>query len=145
MVYGFVVVGLMSYVADMVLTGAKQSVQIIIISRKPEELAEKISSQINRGLSFLNGHGYKSRDQRDFILMVVRKSESHQVFHIIKEVDPDAFVTVGNVMAVYGQGFDQYKPPLSGSKKRKKLEEANSHNPEQGPTGAGESAQSHLE
>lgn len=118
MVYGFVVIGLMSYVADMVLTGARQSVQIFIISNKPEELAEKISSQINRGLSFLNGHGYQNRAQRDFIVMVVRKSESHHVFQIIKEVDPQAFVTVGNVMAVYGNGFDEYKPPIS-SKKRK--------------------------
>lgn len=118
MVYGFVVVGLMSYVSDWVLTGSRQSVQIFIISRKPDEVAEKISSQIKRGLSFLNGHGYKNRKQRDFIVMVVRKSESHFVFQIIKEVDPNAFVTVANVMAVYGNGFDQYKPPISGNKKK---------------------------
>ncbi len=119
MVYGFVVIGLMSYVADMLLTGAQQSVQIFIISNKPNEVAERISSQINRGLSFLNGHGYLNKDQREFIVMVVRKSESHLVFQIIKDVDPDAFVTVANVMAVYGQGFDQYKPPLSASKRKK--------------------------
>lgn len=119
MVYGFVVIGLMSYVADLVLTGAQQSVQIFIISKKPDEVAEKISSQINRGLSFLNGRGYHNKDQREFIVMVVRKSESHLIFQIIKDVDPDAFVTVANVMAVYGEGFDQYKPPISASKKRK--------------------------
>lgn len=119
MVYGFVVIGLMSYVADWVLTGARQSVQIFIISKKPDEVAEKISSQINRGLSFLNGHGFQNKSQRDFIVMVVRKSESHMVFQIIKEVDPDAFVTVANVMAVYGNGFDQYKPPLRSNKKKK--------------------------
>lgn len=119
MVYGFVVIGLMSYVADMVLTGAQQSVQIFIISKKPDEVAEKISSQIKRGLSFLNGRGYHNRNQREFIVMVVRKSESHLIFQIIKEVDPEAFVTVANVMAVYGEGFDQYKPPISASKKRK--------------------------
>ncbi|MCU4174923.1 YitT family protein [Carboxylicivirga sp. N1Y90] len=119
MVYGFVVIGLMSYVADMVLTGAQQSVQIFIISKKPNEVAEKISSQINRGLSFLNGRGYHNKDQREFIVMVVRKSESHLIFQIIKDTDPEAFVTVANVMAVYGEGFDQYKPPISASKKKK--------------------------
>nr|WP_321409016.1 YitT family protein [uncultured Carboxylicivirga sp.] len=119
MVYGFVVIGLMSYVADWVLTGARQSVQITIISSKPDEVAHGIATQINRGLSFVKGHGYYSKRDRDFIVMVVRKSESHLIFQTIKEVDPEAFVTVANVMAVYGKGFDSYKPPISGGKRKK--------------------------
>lgn len=119
LVYGFVVVGLMSYVADWVLTGSKQSVQVLIISQKPQEVADLIASQLNRGLSFIDGHGYLNRDNRQFIITVVRKSESHMVFQIIKEVDPDAFISVGTVMAVYGKGFDEYKTP----KKKKKHHE----------------------
>ncbi|MBK3517223.1 YitT family protein [Carboxylicivirga marina] len=116
MVYGFVVVGLMSYIADMLLTGSRQSVQVLIISQKPKEIAHKLSAQINRGLSFLKGRGYYHPDDREFIITIVKKSESHMVFQIIKETDPDAFVSVANVMAVYGQGFDEYKPPLSSKK-----------------------------
>ncbi len=116
MVYGFVVIGVMSYMADMLLTGSRQSVQILIISQKPKEIADKLSSQINRGLSFLKGRGYYYAGDREFIITIVKKSESHMVFQIIKESDPDAFISVANVMAVYGQGFDQYKPPLSGKK-----------------------------
>jgi len=119
MVYGFVVIGLMSYVADWVLTGARQSVQITIISSKPDEVATQIASLINRGLSFVKGHGFYSKRDRDFIVMVVRKSESHMIFQTIKEIDPEAFVTVANVMAVYGKGFDSYKPPISRNKKKK--------------------------
>ncbi|MCT4590765.1 MAG: YitT family protein [Carboxylicivirga sp.] len=116
MVFGFVVVGLMSYIADMLLTGSRQSVQVLIISQKPKEIADKLSSQINRGLSFLKGRGYYYEGDREFIITIVKKSESHMVFQIIKEVDPDAFVSVANVMAVYGHGFDQYKPPLNSKK-----------------------------
>jgi len=119
MVYGFVVVGLMSYIADMLLTGSRQSVQILIISQKPKEIADKLSSQINRGLSFLKGRGYYYAGDREFIITIVKKSESHMVFQIIKETDPDAFISVANVMAVYGHGFDQYKPPLSAKKSSK--------------------------
>ncbi len=111
-VYGYVVMGVMSYVADMLLTGSKQSVQIFIVSNRPQEVADAISEKLHRGLSFLNGRGYYSKKEREFIVLIVRKSESHIVFQLIKKIDPDAFVSMGSVMAVYGQGFDSYKAPL---------------------------------
>ncbi len=115
-VYGYVVMAVMSYVADMVLTGSRQSVQIFIVSSKPQEVADELSRTLKRGLSFLHGRGYYSQKDREFIVIIVRKSESHIVLQTIKTVDPDAFVSVGNVMAVYGQGFDTYKPPLKAGK-----------------------------
>lgn len=115
-VYGYVVMAVMSYVADMLLTGSRQSVQIFIVSSKPQEVADELSKTLQRGLSFLNGRGYYSQKEREFIVIIVRKSESHIVLQTIKCIDPDAFVSVGNVMAVYGQGFDTYKPPLRRGK-----------------------------
>jgi len=111
-VYGYVVMAVMSYVADMVLTGSRQSVQIFIVSLKPQEVADELSKTLQRGLSFLNGRGYYSQKEREFIVIIVRRSESHAVSNTGKKVDPDAFVSVGNVMAVYGQGFDTYRPPI---------------------------------
>lgn len=111
-VYGYVVMGVMSYVADMLLTGSRQSVQIMVMSDKSDEVAQKISSEINRGLTIISGRGYYSKTPREYLMMISRKSESHHILHIIKEVDPDAFISVGNVMAVYGNGFDQYRPPI---------------------------------
>ncbi len=115
-VYGYVVMAVMSYVADMLLTGSRQSVQIFIVSSKPQEVADELSKTLQRGLSFLNGRGYYSQKEREFIVIIVRKSESHIVLQTIKCIDPDAFVSVGNVMAVYGQGFDTYKSPLRRGK-----------------------------
>ena len=46
LVYGYVVMGLMSGLADMVLTGSKQSVQIFIVSKKTQELADAIATGI---------------------------------------------------------------------------------------------------
>ena len=115
-VYGYVVMAVMSYVADMLLTGSRQSVQIFIVSSKPQEIADKLTGTLQRGMSFLNGRGYYSQKEREFIVIIVRKSESHIVLQTIKSIDPDAFVSIGNVMAVYGRGFDTYKPPLRTSK-----------------------------
>jgi len=111
-VYGYVVMGVMSYVADMILTGSRQSVQILVMSDRSDEVAAKISSEINRGLTLINGRGYRSQTPREYIMMVARRSESHHILHLIKEIDPNAFISVGNVMAVYGNGFDQYRPPI---------------------------------
>ncbi|NPA37047.1 MAG: YitT family protein [Chlorobi bacterium] len=115
-VYGYVVMGVMSYVADMILTGSRQSVQIFIVSSNPEQVADAISQRLNRGLSLIDGKGYYSRVKKEFIVIIVRKSESHIVLQTIKKVDPDAFVSIGNVMAVYGHGFDSYRPPIGKGK-----------------------------
>jgi len=41
--------------------------------------------------------------------VIVKKSEINHIFKMIKEIDRDAFLSVGNVMGVYGKGFDQIK------------------------------------
>jgi uncharacterized membrane-anchored protein YitT (DUF2179 family) len=41
--------------------------------------------------------------------VIVRKTESIFVFRVIREIDKNAFISVGSVMGVYGQGFDQIK------------------------------------
>jgi len=46
---------------------------------------------------------------KDYIIImpVMRKKETSQIFRKIKEIDPDAFITVESVMGVYGKGFDK--------------------------------------
>jgi len=42
-------------------------------------------------------------------MILVRKDESSQLLRIAKQEDPKAFISMGNVMGVYGQGFDKIK------------------------------------
>ncbi len=112
LVYGYVVMGLMSGLADMVLTGSRQSVQIFIVSKKTRELADAIAKEVPRGMSILNGRGFYTQENREFIIMIVRKTEMHEVLRVVREVDEESFVSVANVMGVYGKGFEQYRPPL---------------------------------
>jgi len=39
-------------------------------------------------------------------MIIVKRMEYPQAFRIVKEEDPDAFVSLSTVMGVYGQGFD---------------------------------------
>ncbi len=109
MVYGYVTMAVASYSIDMLLMGHRRSVQMFIFSPKYEEVAEKIANEIGRGITLLNAQGWYSRKESAVLVVVVRRHETSMVFRAIKEVDPEAFISVANVMGVYGQGFDPIK------------------------------------
>lgn len=109
MVYGYVTMAVASYSIDMLLMGHRRSVQLFIFSPKYEEIAEHIANDIGRGVTLLNGQGWYSKEQSAVLMVVVRRHETSVVFRSIKAIDPDAFISVSNVMGVYGKGFDPIK------------------------------------
>jgi uncharacterized membrane-anchored protein YitT (DUF2179 family) len=106
LVYGFVVMAVVSYVIDLIITGNKQSVQLFIFSRHAESIADRIGTDLGRGVTFIKGTGWYTKSENDILMIIVKRMEYPQVVRIIKEVDKDAFLSVSNVMGVYGQGFD---------------------------------------
>ncbi len=109
MVYGYVTMAVASYSIDMLLMGHRRSVQLFIFSPKYELIAERIANDIGRGVTLLNGQGWYSKEESAVLVVIVKRHESSMVFRTIKEVDPEAFITVANVMGVYGKGFDPIK------------------------------------
>jgi uncharacterized membrane-anchored protein YitT (DUF2179 family) len=109
MIYGYCVMATSGYVVDFVLAGSKQSYQLFIFSNKYEQVAENISSNVKRGITLVDAQGWYSRKNTKMIMVIVRKHEVTQVFRAIKEIDPDSFISLGNVMGVYGNGFDTIK------------------------------------
>ncbi|HNX66409.1 MAG TPA: YitT family protein [Bacteroidales bacterium] len=110
-VYGYVAMALQAYAIDTALSGNRQSVQVFIFSKNYEKIAGEISGQLNRGVTLIDGTGWYSGESQKIIVTIVRKYETSDVLRIIKEADKDAFITVANVMGVYGKGFDRIKPP----------------------------------
>ena len=109
MIYGYCVMVIAAYVVDFVLAGSKQSYQLFIFSDKYEEVAENIFTNVKRGLTLVDAQGWYTRKPTKMIVVIVRKHEVTDVFRAIKEIDPDAFISMGNVMGVYGKGFDRIK------------------------------------
>ncbi len=108
-VYGFVVLFLVSYMADMVVNTNRQAVQFTIFSKKWEEIATAIHNEANRGCTVLTGMGWYSKSEVKMLIVMCRKIESVTIGRIIKSIDADAFVTQANVNGVYGKGFDELK------------------------------------
>ena len=109
LVYGYVSMWVVAYSIDAFLTGAQQSVQLFIVSEKYEQIANFINSEARRGLTIFDGTGWYTRQNVKVIMTVVRKRESPEIFRKIKELDPNAFISLNSVMGVYGKGFDQLK------------------------------------
>ena len=108
-VYGYVTMGIASYTIDLLFTGSKQSVQMFIFSKKHDEIANRIGKELGRGITIIDGKGWYTGEQTKVLLIMLKKPEASQVFRIIKEIDQQAFMSVNNVMGVYGQGFERIK------------------------------------
>ena len=109
MIYGYCVMVIAGYVVDFVLAGSKQSYQLFIFTDKYEEVAANISTSVKRGLTLVDAQGWYTRKPTKMIMVIVRKHEVTDVFRAIKDIDPDAFISMGNVMGVFGKGFDRIK------------------------------------
>ena len=94
--YGYVLLFIVSFCVDYVVNSLRQSVQFLIIS------------------------GFYSKKDIKVIFCIAKRSESSLIFDLIDEIDPDAFVAQSAVTGVYGQGFDRVKV-----RKKISLEEIN--------------------
>lgn len=108
-VYGYIVMFMTSYMVDTYLNGIRQSMQVLILSNKHQEIAERITQELHRGCTLLKGVGGYSKEETQVVLVVIRRPEQSTLLHLVRDVDPKAFLSVGNVMGVYGNGFDTIK------------------------------------
>ncbi len=109
LVYGYVTMWVVAYTLDSFLSGANRSAQMFIISRKYEEIADFITLEAIRGVTVLHGTGWYTKEDTRVIMSVVKKRETGAIFRKIKEIDPEAFISMGSVMGVYGEGFEKLK------------------------------------
>lgn len=107
--YGFVLIACCSYTVDLYLSGSKQSVQIFIFSKKYDEIADRISENMHRGVSVMDAEGWYTKTNNKVLMVMARKAELNTILRMIKSIDPEAFLSAGTVMGVYGKGFDKIK------------------------------------
>ncbi len=108
-VYGFVLITLVSTALDMVLSGSKQSVQLFILSKKYAEIADAITNDLHRGVTVLDGKGWYTKQSMEVLMVLTRKADLNIMLRYIRSIDPDVFMSVSSVTGVYGKGFDALK------------------------------------
>ena len=106
MVYGFIMIAVIGYTVDFVQSGNQQSNQIMIFCKDYEAMAEMIKVKANRGATLIDAQGWYTKHDTKIVMVVCRKRETSTILKYVREEDPNAFITVGSVMGVYGQGFN---------------------------------------
>ena len=97
-----------SLVMDIVLYGRDEAKMQYIISAHAEQIAERLLSDLDIGVTYINGQGAYSGDNKKVILCVVKKPVSPRVEEIVREEDPDAFMIITSATEVFGEGYKSY-------------------------------------
>lgn len=90
---------------DLVQEGISYHKSALIISGHADQVKEAILQELARGVTVLRGQGGYTGIARDVLLSVVRQSEISQLKKLVYDIDPVAFVIIGQAQEVLGEGF----------------------------------------
>lgn len=97
-----------SVVMDIVLYGRDEAKLLYIISGRAEEIAKRLLSDLDIGVTYIKGQGAYSGDNKRVIMCVVKKPVSPRAEEIVKQEDPHSFMIITNATEVFGEGYKSY-------------------------------------
>jgi len=103
--YGFLNLYLSTRAIDIVLEGLSYTRAMFIISTRAEEIARAITTKMNRGATLLSGVGAHTGQSRPMVYCVMARREVSRIRDLVREIDPEAFITITDVYEVLGEGF----------------------------------------
>lgn len=90
---------------DIVIQGLDESKSVYIISDFVDEVGEAIIDRLGRGVTYLHGEGAYTGDKKKIIFTVITRLEEAKLKTIVEDIDPLAFVAIGNIAEVRGGRF----------------------------------------
>lgn len=93
---------------DGLIYGTNVRKLIFIVSKHSEELSRIIAHDLYRGCTLLHGKGAYTGEQKEVVLCACKTSEFYKLKHMVKRVDPEAFMVVTDSGEVFGEGFSAW-------------------------------------
>lgn len=90
---------------DITIEGLDQSKSVWIISDEYAAIGDSITSRLGRGVTYLKGEGAYTGDEKKVIFSVITRLEEAKLKNIVEELDPRAFLAIGNIHDVKGGRF----------------------------------------
>ncbi|MEJ5228933.1 YitT family protein [Pseudothermotoga sp. U03pept] len=94
---------------DFVMKGIETSTQVIVISKKNDQIADFVLYQLKRGATYLNAQGAYTKQDKKMLLIVLRRRELGELISFIKKTDKSAFIIVSEARYTFGEGFQNIK------------------------------------
>jgi uncharacterized membrane-anchored protein YitT (DUF2179 family) len=107
--YAIIVLYVSGLVVDSTLEGAGTVRTALIVTGQAEGVAGRILSEMERGVTILNGTGAYTGKERPVLYCVVTRSEVQQLKTIVHDADPKAFMVIGQAHEALGEGFQSFK------------------------------------
>lgn len=117
MCYGLEMMVAFSLVIDVVVGGKRSSYQLLIFSDRFAEIADQITTKVDRGVTVIRSMGWYSKADKNVLLVLINQKELPTVTRLIKEIDNRAFMSISPTNDVYGEGFAEIKAGVSTKKK----------------------------
>ncbi|MEH7303355.1 YitT family protein [Neobacillus drentensis] len=90
---------------DITITGLDESKSVWIISDNAKQIGEAILNRLGRGVTYINGEGAYSGDDKKVIFCVINRLEEAKLKEIVTENDDSAFLAVADIAEVRGGRF----------------------------------------
>jgi uncharacterized membrane-anchored protein YitT (DUF2179 family) len=90
---------------DLTIEGFQESKSVWIISDNHKEIGDAIVARLGRGVTYLSGEGGYTGDDKKVIFCVITRLEEAKLKLIVEDIDPSAFLAVGNIHDVKGGRF----------------------------------------
>lgn len=127
--YGIITSFACTMTMDNVLYGAGSSKLAIIITNHGQQIAQAISTEVDRGSTLVAATGTYTGASRDMLYCACSKAEIYKVRTAARSVDPDALIMVTEASEVIGEGF--VPPSLPGNEDPPRPKNGNGKKPEE--------------
>lgn len=107
--YAGIAVAVDSIVMDYILYGGDEAKLIYIISDSPEKIRQRILNDMDLTATLISAKGAYSMNEKNIIMLVVRKQAAPKVEEIVKEEDQSAFMIVSSASEIFGEGYKDIK------------------------------------
>lgn len=96
-----------SIVVDAVTDNITMMKKVTIITNRPDEVCAYINTALARGATLWNAEGAFTHEKKTIILSAMNPHQAFSLRKHVKDLDPSAFILIGNTTEVFGRGFIQ--------------------------------------
>ena len=107
--YAVITLYVSGLVVDTTMEGSGTVRTALIITGKCREVSQQVLTEMERGVTLLEGTGAYTGERRPVLYCVVTRSEVQQLKTIVHEADPQAFMVVGAAHEALGEGFQSFR------------------------------------
>jgi len=100
-----VVIYVSGLAAELVSEGNNLYRTAFIITAKPTQVTDKICTLLERGVTLLPSTGGYTGQARMLLYCVLSRAEVNLLKAIVSEIDPQAFMVIGQANEALGEGF----------------------------------------